>query len=320
MPKNEEGQEYIVANGAGSGLRVFPIILAIIALILCFFLLFRQYHMQQRVYDLEGQVALLTLEASADEQIDSGRLVDVAEADITDSWGTFYEDREARLAELEAEALAAQFDPDKAAHKVYLTFDDGPSQYTEQILDILDEYNVKATFFVIGREDDYAKNMYREIVERGHTLGMHSYSHRYDEIYKSKKAFTDDYNKISSLLTEATGQTPVFYRFPGGSSNTVSRVDMHELADYLREQGVVYYDWNVSSGDAKDNGVPVEEIVYDSTLDIESRKTSVILFHDTAMKETTVQALPEILETILAMEDTAILPITDNTELVQHIQ
>lgn len=206
-----------------------------------------------------------------------------------------------------------------AAHKVYLTFDDGPSIYTQDILDILDRYNVKATFFVLGKTSDSAKESLNRIVEDGHTLGMHSYSHVYADIYASKEAFAEDFTKLRDYLYETTGVSSSVYRFPGGSSNTVSKIPMREFAEYLDEQNVVFFDWNVVSGDATSDELSVEEIVKNSTENISRYGTSVVLLHDTAKKRTTVEALPIIIENILAMEDTVILPITEDTKPVQHI-
>lgn len=207
-----------------------------------------------------------------------------------------------------------------AAHKVYLTFDDGPSKYTEEILDILDQYDVKATFFVVGKDSDSARRSMQDIVDRGHTLGMHSYSHKYSEIYKSPEDFAADYEKIWNYVYETTGVESTVYRFPGGSSNSVSRIDMEEFADYLDTRGVRFFDWNISSGDGGSRLLSVETLVENCTADIERFGTSVILMHDAASKPTTVEALPEIIEKILALDDTVILPITEDTELVQHIQ
>lgn len=207
-----------------------------------------------------------------------------------------------------------------AAHKVYLTFDDGPSANTEKILDILDDYGVKATFFVVGKEEEFARKALVQIVERGHTLGMHSYSHKYAEIYSSEEYFAEDFEKLQNYLEEVTGVTSDIYRFPGGSSNTVSKEDMHVFIDYLDGKGVRFYDWNVSSGDASSIQLSVDQLVKNATEGIEQRETSVILMHDAVGKSTTVEALPIIIENILAMEDTVILPITEDTALVQHIQ
>jgi len=203
-------------------------------------------------------------------------------------------------------------------HRVYLTFDDGPSIYTDDILDILDEYGVKATFFVVGRENTASYSRYIRIVEEGHTLGMHSYSHVYSDIYASPESFAADTQRIRSLLEDVTGQTPVFYRFPGGSSNDVSATDVRELADYLESQGIIYFDWNVSSGDAGKVPLTSDQIVRNALNGIETRDTTVILLHDTAAKRSTVAALPAILEALQAMDNVEILPITYDTAVIQH--
>ncbi len=203
--------------------------------------------------------------------------------------------------------------------KVYLTFDDGPSIYTDEILDILAEYGVKATFFVVGEGKKSYEEAYRRILEEGHTLGMHSYSHVYQEIYSSKEAFIRDVNELQDYLHEVTGVYPDFYRFPGGSSNQVSTVDMRELKDYLEEIGIVWYDWNISSGDATAH-LSKAQIVRNCTSNLEGYGEAVILLHDAADKKTTVQALPEIIETLLQMEDTVIVPITKDTIPIQHME
>ncbi len=205
-------------------------------------------------------------------------------------------------------------------HRVYLTFDDGPSIYTDDILEILDRYDVKATFFVVGKESESDREALTMIVDGGHTLGMHSYSHKYAELYQSVEDFADDFVKLQSYLYEVTGVECRFYRFPGGSSNTVSRIDMQEFADYLESQDVQYFDWNISSGDAGSVLLSADALVRNSTRGIRQNDVSIILFHDSGDKPTTVEALPTIIENILAMEDTVILPITEDTEPVQHIQ
>lgn len=216
---------------------------------------------------------------------------------------------------LEADAAGSE----AISHKVYLTFDDGPSIYTDEILKILEEYDVKGTFFVVGKEDERSKEAILKIVEAGHTLGMHSYSHKYSELYASTENFAADFEKQRSFLEELTGQTCRFYRFPGGSSNTVSKVDMQQLADYLEEQDMVFYDWNIASGDGSSQLLSVDALVRNCTSNLGEWDTAVILMHDSADKRTTVEALPQIIEKILAMEDTVILPITDDTQPVQHI-
>lgn len=208
----------------------------------------------------------------------------------------------------------------KAKHQVYLTFDDGPSSNTDRILDILKEYDVKATFFVLGRESESDRRALKRIVEEGHSLGMHSYSHRYEDIYASRERFVADFEKLQNYLYEVTGVESRLYRFPGGSSNSVSSTDIHGLIDYLEEQDVTYFDWNVASGDATKEGLSAEAILRNSTEGVGDRAVSVILFHDAAGRETTVEALPRIIEKIQSMEDVEFLPLTPETEPVQHVK
>ncbi len=207
----------------------------------------------------------------------------------------------------------------EAEHKVYLTFDDGPSANTEAILNILDEYNVKATFFVLGKEDEQSKERLRMIYERGHTIGMHSYSHNYSEIYASPEAFQEDFMKIKQYVFDVVGADCTVYRFPGGSSNTAGNVSMQECVDFLVSQGVEYYDWNVSSGDGTSHSLSTKSLVKNSTESIPYYETSIILLHDASSKKETVEALPEIIEAILAMENTVILPISEETTAIHHV-
>jgi len=202
--------------------------------------------------------------------------------------------------------------------KVYLTFDDGPSENTGAILDILQEYDVKATFFVTGQQALSHPERYREIAERGHTLGMHSYSHKYSEIYKTVDDFGEDLLLLQTFLEDTTGVTPSYYRFPGGSSNTVSKMPMSQLCDYLTDNGITYFDWNVSSKDAVSPMRPAQEIVRNCTQNLENFDNAVILLHDAANKTSTVEALPEIIEYILAMENTELLPISEETVAIHH--
>lgn len=206
----------------------------------------------------------------------------------------------------------------EARHQIYLTFDDGPSSMTEDILDILKEYDVKATFFVLGREDEYALRMYKRIVDEGHTLGMHSYSHKYADIYKDEEAFLADLERIQNLLYDATGVWPRFYRFPGGSSNRVSSVGMQVYANLLNQNGITYFDWNIASGDAVSGTVPRETIVRNCTAGIDKYDQCVILLHDATMRKTSVTALPEIIQILQDRGDCEFLPITDETPPVQH--
>lgn len=203
--------------------------------------------------------------------------------------------------------------------KVYITFDDGPSSNTNEILDILADYNVKATFFVVGKESETAKAAYKRIVDEGHTLGMHTYTHVYSTIYASVDDFARDLSRLQEYLYDVTGVQSRYVRFPGGSSNTVSKIDMKEFIQYVNEQGLTYFDWNVSSKDATNPSPKASEIVDNCLADIDRHQTVVILMHDAAGKQSTVEALPELIERIQAMDNIEILPITEETELIQHI-
>jgi len=201
--------------------------------------------------------------------------------------------------------------------RVYLTFDDGPSANTDRILDILAQYGVKATFFVVGK-NGYTEQ-YQRIVKEGHTLGMHSYSHRYSEIYASLDAYKEDLTKLHDFLYELTEEDCKIVRFPGGSSNTISKVNMQELIHYLNQENMVYFDWNVSSGDASGENKDANQIARNVLDQIDKYNNVVILFHDATGKSTTVDALSEIIEKILESDNTVILPISEDTVKVQHL-
>ncbi len=201
--------------------------------------------------------------------------------------------------------------------KVYLTFDDGPSANTEKILDILDHYGVKGNFFVVGTTNEDLRKMYKRIVDEGHVLCMHSYSHKYNEIYSSVDAFTRDLDEIYSLLYEVTGTKPAYYRFPGGSSNSVSKLPMTEFIKVLDERGIKYFDWNVVAGDATNPMLPADQIIENSLCDLNEYEEAMILFHDLSNKTSTVEALPAIIEAIQA-SDIPIAPIDDTTMTIKH--
>ena len=262
-----------------------------------------------RVFQLKKQVAVLTEQLPTEEM----------QEEASGVYETTKVEESVRDTETKAEE-PAKINPVKSSgKKVYLTFDDGPSSNTDQILDILKDYDVKATFFVVGKTDERSVKAYQRIVEEGHTLAMHSYSHKYDEIYESKEAFARDLNSLQEYLYETTGVWPRIYRFPGGSSNTVSKVDMQELIEYLTDIGITYFDWNVASGDAVSRTLPAETIVNNCLSGIEKQKESVILMHDASNKGTTIEALPQIIEAIQEQGDAELLPITDETVPVQHI-
>lgn len=203
--------------------------------------------------------------------------------------------------------------------KVYLTFDDGPSVYTDEILDILKEEDVKATFFVVAKDASY-NDKYNRIVAEGHTLGMHSYSHVYKTIYANLDSFKNDVDGIHDLLYDVTGVDVRYYRFPGGSSNTVSDVDIQECIQYLDEKGYTYFDWNALNGDAVTETLTAEELNENIMKYVHGNKgDSIVLMHDLSARHTTVEALPALIHT-LKEEGYEIVPIDDTTEPVHHVK
>ncbi len=308
-------------------------LLVIIPNIVSIGVLINQTKMQRQIDNIAAQVASMRMDSFGKTgRIESPRLEGTRLVDL----GTYFdiEDRiyadddvimvadVPDIAEMQEEGYVWSFASTGSldTHKVYLTFDDGPSASTDEILDILNEYGVKATFFVVGRESEEDYRLYNRIVSEGHTLGMHSYSHRYSKLYSSEEAFCDDLDKLTELLENVTGVTPKFYRFPGGSSNTDSSLDIHRFIDILDERGIEYFDWNVSVGDATGNPISSDAIARNALSGIEERDSTVILMHDGQYKRATVEALPRIIEALQAMEDVEILPITSETELIRHIE
>ena len=203
-------------------------------------------------------------------------------------------------------------------HRVYLTFDCNPGQNTEAILDVLARYNLKATFFVVGDETGENDAIYQRIVNEGHTLGMNSYSNQYSSIYSSTQSFEEDYTKISDFNYEKTGIESKLYRFPGGSSNRISNVNMAEFVRILNQKGVVYFDWNVSAGDTAVD-YTVDDVISNVTEGIMQYKTSVVLLHDDDNKTVTAEALEPLINKLKKMH-ADILPIDENTYVVQYIK
>ena len=296
---------------------LITILLAILLPLICSIIFISLYvHTKRELRDLSDQYdeLLSSMEQLRDdiEYLDEPRDV-YSVSDVTDS----KRDDTAGITDA-PDSPDADYEGEAKLREVYLTFDDGPSIYTDEILDILDEYGVKATFFVVGKDDDVSVAAYKRIVEDGHTLGMHSYSHRYSQVYSSKEAFIEDLDKLQEYLYDVTGVWSRYYRFPGGSSNTASTVDMEELIEYLAEQDITYFDWNVVSGDASGYSLSADTIYNNCVSRLEGFNEAVILMHDAAEKHTTVEALPRIIETIQGMEDTVILPISDDTFPIQH--
>ena len=175
---------------------------------------------------------------------------------------------------------------------IYLTFDDGPGAYTDHLLDILAKYDVKATFFVI---DTGNYSVLKRIVEEGHAIGIHSVTHDYRQIYAGMDAYFDDLYAMQDIIYQHTGVSTTLMRFPGGSSNTVSRFNkgiMTRLTNAVECAGFTYFDWNVDSDDA--GNANTAKKVYDNVIKgVSNRRVSVVLHHD--IKEATIDAIERII-------------------------
>lgn len=187
----------------------------------------------------------------------------------------------------------------------WLTFDDGPSiRNTPRILDILKDYDIKATFFVNGRG---GKELYKRIADEGHVIGNHTYSHNYKDIYTSVSGFKKDVAKLNDYLEDITGKRPEILRFPGGSNNTVSRKygGKNVMKTLCRvatsDMDYQYFDWNVSAEDATTYRASKDFIVRSVLNGAKRKKHAIILMHDSAAKTTTVEALPEIIDGLIKM-------------------
>ena len=182
------------------------------------------------------------------------------------------------------------------AGRIYLTFDDGPGDYTATLLDILAKYNIKATFFVTGYGDDA---LIKREYEEGHAVGLHTNSHIYSYIYSSIDNYMADLNAVKDRVYNITGKNTKMLRFPGGSSNLISaNYDggihiMTKLSELLNEQKYAYFDWNVDSNDA--GGADSSEQIYNNVISaLKWGGDSVVLQHD--IKPQSVEAVEKIIQ------------------------
>ncbi len=217
------------------------------------------------------------------------------------------------------EPVSTPTDGEKETEKVvYLTFDDGPTANTSEILDILDEEGIKATFFVCDTGAANYDGM-KEIVKRGHTIGMHSLSHEYDIVYADLDSFKNDVEGIHDLILKETGVDTKYYRFPGGSSNQVSNVSMYECIGYLNSKGYTYYDWNALNEDASEVDYTPDELIENVLYYVSMNEgDSMVLMHDNPDHENTIRSLKALIKKLKEMGYT-FKAIDDDAPLVQHV-
>lgn len=177
---------------------------------------------------------------------------------------------------------------------IYLTFDDGPGKYTDKLLGILSKYGVKATFFVTNQFPKY-QNLIGKAYREGHAIGVHTYSHQWS-IYSSKEAYFNDFARMNEIIKAQTGQYSNIFRFPGGSSNVVSRDYcvgiMSLLSAEMPKSGYIEYDWNVDCADTVYKRA--SQVANQVKKTIKPNRANIILMHD--IKAHTVNAIPEIIE------------------------
>ena len=199
---------------------------------------------------------------------------------------------------------------------VYLTFDDGPGPYTQQLLDVLAKYNVKATFFVTNSNSKYQDMIAKEYAA-GHAIGIHTYCHDYNKIYASEDAYFEDLEAMQEVIVAQTGESTSIIRFPGGSSNTVSNITpglMTTLTQEVQNRGYQYFDWNVSSGDAGET-TDTQQVVDNVISGIQKHNVSVVLQHD--IKQFSVNAVEQIIQWGLDNGYT-FLPLNYNSPPAHH--
>lgn len=178
---------------------------------------------------------------------------------------------------------------------IYLTIDDGPSPVTPSILEILEKEKVKATFFVVGINCIKYPQYLKEIYQKGHLIGNHSYSHRYNNIYKDFNHFVEDFKKAQDTIYKIIGIKPKYYRFPGGSLSRVSP----QIKKFLDANGIVYVDWNAITGDSiKNHENLTPNQILKITISTANKKNEVVLLmHDSSSKKNAIEALPSIIRT-----------------------
>jgi peptidoglycan/xylan/chitin deacetylase (PgdA/CDA1 family) len=204
----------------------------------------------------------------------------------------------------------------KNGQTIYLTFDDGPCHLTPQLLDVLDKYNVKATFFVVGNGEH--THIIKDIVDRGHAIGIHTVSHNYRSIYSSTNAFMNELYSMQKTIEEISGVKTYLMRFPGGSSNTVSKNYskgiMTKLASMVDQEGFSYFDWNVDSEDASGKFKESEPIFENVTKGVQDFKHSIVLQHDN--KDFSVEAVESIIR--WGLENGYTFDVLSNTSPTAH--
>lgn len=252
----------------------------VIIAVICLFALFVCYYFEQQVYEKQTYAYYKKTKEHRLEDEDFKESIKTSE-------------------KIEKVAEENQFHRNQESKKVaYLTFDDGPSNITKKVLDILEEYNVNATFFLIGSQiTEDTIPIIEEAIAQGNTIGIHTYTHKGDTIYCSVEAYLEDFQKAEERIYEATRVKPTIFRFPWGSANCYLNQLGDSVIEVLENKGYVYYDWNVSAEDSI--GKPTEySIVHNIEKDFKKYTEPIILMHDSSINDLSAKALPKVIEMI----------------------
>ena len=342
--ENEEAEEEeynrASVNRLKKAILVALILMFLIPTILCLILLTQMHGMKEEIEqlreemnskrqermlaeqqsgDMAGTAADISITLEKDRQDESVVLKNAGAAGTNQSDTEAAEDNTQEMSEASSEEDETEIDPASVPEekRVYLTFDDGPSDDAGAILDVLKEKNVKATFFMV-LEDKSRQAIIRRMAEEGHSLGIHSVSHVYSDIYADLDSFADDVTTVHDLLFEMTGQDVRLYRFPGGSSNRVSDVPVDDCIAWLEEEGYTYFDWNASNGDSSGSGYTAEQLEDNVLRYVHNNSgATVVLMHDFKDCPATAQSLPHLIDT-LREEGYVLLPIDETTRPVHH--
>jgi peptidoglycan/xylan/chitin deacetylase (PgdA/CDA1 family) len=191
-----------------------------------------------------------------------------------------------------AESLNNEQISDQNNKVIYLTFDDGPSVLTDEVLNILKKYDVKATFFLIGNQIKGQEKVVKRIHEEGHAIGLHTYSHIYKKIYSNRNTFISEMLKTQTIINSITGETPTIIRFPWGSRNRLTKIFLEDL----HKHNFKVYDWNVDMTDGKNCKAPLNRLFREATKVPQCQEPLILLMHCDYIHKNTCKVLPQVIK------------------------
>lgn len=187
----------------------------------------------------------------------------------------------------------SKYDEQIKPKEIYLTFDDGPgTKTTNQVLDILKENNIKATFFIVGKQIEGREDILKRIVKEGHSLGLHTYTHNFKTIYRNNKTFIDEMLKCQEKIYKVTGVKTNIIRFPGGSCKRLNR----GLKEEIEKNNFKIYDWNMALSDGINYRIPASKLYREGTKNKRHLSKIILLMHCDSVNKNTCIALPDIIK------------------------